>query len=93
MNKTIYLWGFDVILKLNMSRTCFGVWDMTQLQFFLNEEFSCPCSLYPIKMRWYILDKCRRFNKYWNPRRDSIAHFTQFLDRNLRAFAFTTLSM
>jgi len=29
MNKTKYLQGFDVILKLNMSWTCFGVWDMT----------------------------------------------------------------
>jgi len=29
MNKTKYPQGFDVILKLNMSRTCFGVWDMT----------------------------------------------------------------
>ena len=63
-----------------------------QLQFFLNEEFNCPCGLYPIEMRRHILYKCRRFNKYWNPRRDSIAHFTQFLDRNLRAFAFITLS-
>jgi len=29
-NKTKYPWGFDVVLKLNMSRTCFGVWDMTE---------------------------------------------------------------
>ena len=29
MNKTKYPQRFDVILKLNMSRTCFGVWDMT----------------------------------------------------------------
>jgi len=28
-NKTKYPRGFDVVLKLNMSRTCFGVWDMT----------------------------------------------------------------
>jgi len=28
-NKTKYPWGFDVVLKLNMSQTCFGVWDMT----------------------------------------------------------------
>ena len=58
------------------------------LQFFPNEEFSCPCGLYPIELRQHILHKCRRFNKYWNPRRDSIAHFIQFIDRNLRAFAF-----
>jgi len=30
MNKTKYPQGFDVILKLNMSWTCFGVWDMTR---------------------------------------------------------------
>ena len=28
-NKTKYPRGFDVVLKLNMSQTCFGVWDMT----------------------------------------------------------------
>ena len=28
-NKTKYLRRFDVVLKLNMSRTCFEVWDMT----------------------------------------------------------------
>ena len=63
------------------------------LRFFPNEEFPCPCSLYPIKTRQHILYKCRRFNKYWNPRKDSIAHFTQFLERNLRAFAFTSIQI
>ena len=28
-NKTKYPQGFDVILKLNMSQTCFRVWDIT----------------------------------------------------------------
>jgi len=32
-NKTKYPQGFDVVLKLNMSRTCFGVWDMTCTKF------------------------------------------------------------
>ena len=58
------------------------------LKFFLNEDFSCLCSLYPIETRQHILHECRRFNKYWNPRRDSIAHFIEFLERNLRAFSF-----
>ena len=58
------------------------------LKFFPNEDFSCLCGLYPIETRRHILHECRRFNKYWNPRSDSIAHFIQFLERNLRAFSF-----
>ena len=58
------------------------------LHFFSNEEFSCPYGLYLIKTRWHILYKYKRFNEYWNPRRDSITHFIQFLDRNPRVFAF-----
>jgi len=61
-----------------------------RLKFFLTKDFSCLCGLYPIKMRRHILHECRRFNKYWNPRRDSIAHFVQFLERNLQAFSFTS---
>jgi len=37
-NKTKYPRGFDVVLKLNMSQTCFGVWDMTPLQGFPSRE-------------------------------------------------------
>jgi len=62
-----------------------------QLRFFPNEEFSCLCGFYPIESRWHILHECRRFNKYWNLRRDSISHFIQFLERNLGAFAFSSL--
>ena len=61
------------------------------LRFFFNEEFPCLCGLYPIKIRQHILHKYRRFNEYWNPRRDSIAHFIQFLERNPRAFAFMSI--
>ena len=35
-----------------------------QLQFFSNEKFSCPYSLYPIETRQHILHECKRFNKY-----------------------------
>ena len=45
------------------------------LHFFPNEVFSCPCGLYPIESRQHILHKCRRFNEYWNSRRDSVGHF------------------
>jgi len=59
-----------------------------RLKFFPNEDFSCPCGLYPIETRQHILHECRRFNEYWNLRRDSIAHFIEFLERNPRAFSF-----
>jgi len=59
-----------------------------RLRFFSYEDFSCLCGLYPIESRRYILYKCRRFNKYWNPRQDLISHFIQFLERNPKAFAW-----
>ena len=48
------------------------------LCFFLREDFSCLCSLYPIETRYHILHECSRFNEYWNPRRNLIAHFILF---------------
>ena len=59
-----------------------------QLGFFPREEFPCPCGLYPIKTRQYILHEYKRFNNYWNLRRDSIGHFLQFLVYNSKAFSF-----
>ena len=59
-----------------------------KLRFFPNEEFKCPCRQYPVESRYHILYKCRRFNEYWNLRRDSIAHFVMFLDHNPNVFAF-----
>ena len=59
-----------------------------QLRFFHREEFACPCGLYPIESRRHILHECKRFNNYWNPRRDSIGHFTLFLEYNSNAFFF-----
>jgi len=58
------------------------------LSFFPKEDFKCPCGEYPIEMRWHILFDCKRYNKYWNPRRDTIGHFTLFLEFNSNAFAF-----
>jgi len=60
-----------------------------RLRFFPNEDFKCLCNHYPIELRRHILHKCRRFNGYWNPRRDSLNHFTMFLITNPNAFAFT----
>jgi len=59
-----------------------------RLRFFLNREFRCLCGQYPIESRQHILHGCRRYNKYWNPRRDSINHFIMFLKQNPNAFAF-----
>jgi len=59
-----------------------------QLRFFPREEFSCSCRLYPIETRCHILHNCRRFNKYWNLRRDMISHFVSFLEFNPSAFSF-----
>ena len=56
--------------------------------FFPKEDFSCLCESYPIKSRHHILYKCRRFNNYWNPMRDTISQFVSFLEFNLNAFSF-----
>ena len=61
-----------------------------RLRFFLRENLSCSCSSYSIKTKRYILHECRRFNKYWNPRRDSISHFILFLEFNPSTFAFAS---
>ena len=61
-----------------------------RLRFFPREDFSCPCGSYPIESRCHILHECKRFNAYWNPRRDSVSHFVLFLEFNSRAFSFET---
>ena len=59
-----------------------------KIRFFPREDFSCLYGSYSIESRCHILYKCRRFNNYWNSRRDSISHFVLFLEFNLSAFAF-----
>ena len=59
-----------------------------RLRFFPRENFSCLYSFYPIKSRRHILHEYRRFNKYWNLRRDSISHFILFLEFNPNMLAF-----
>ena len=58
------------------------------LRFFSREEFTYPYSNYLIETRWHILHECKRFNNYWNLRRDTIAHFMLFLQFNTSAFSF-----
>ena len=57
-------------------------------RFFSWKEFQCLYSFYPIETRHYILHECRRYNNYWNPRRNTIAHFILFLEFNSREFSF-----
>jgi len=58
------------------------------LRFFPNKDFKCPC-FYPIESRRHILHEYKRFNGYWNPRRDFLNHLTMFLIMNPYAFVFT----
>ena len=60
-----------------------------QLRFFPNKDFKCLCDNYPIELRRHILHECRRFNGYWNPRRDSLNYFIMFLVTNPKVFTFT----
>ena len=59
-----------------------------RLQFFPSLDFSCPYDNYPIESRRHILHECKRFNGYWNPRRDTLKHFVMFLIANPNAFTF-----
>jgi len=59
-----------------------------RLRFFPNMDFACPCNNYSIESRRHILHECQRFNRYWNPRRDTLTHFVMFLTSNPNAFAF-----
>jgi len=61
-----------------------------RLCFLPGMDISCPCSNYPIETQRHILHECRRFNGYWNPRRDSLSHFVMFLTANPNAFAFVS---
>ena len=62
------------------------------LRFFSREDFLCPYSIYPIETRRYILHKYKRFNKYQNSKRDTIAHFALFLQFNSSAFSFSQVT-
>jgi len=62
-----------------------------RLRFFLSMDFSCPCNNYPIESRRHILHECKRFNGYWNPRRDTLKHFIMFLTANPNTFAFNDI--
>ena len=57
-----------------------------QLRFFSQEDLKCPCGLYPIETRQHILHEYRRYNNYWNSRRNTIAYFTLFLEFNSTTF-------
>ena len=52
------------------------------LKFFPQKDFMCPCGLYLIETRKYILHECKRYNNYWNLRRDTLVYFILFLEFN-----------
>jgi len=58
------------------------------LRFFPREPFECPCRVYPIESRHYILHNCRRYNKYWNSNREPLKNFVTFLEFIPGAFSF-----
>jgi len=57
------------------------------LGFFPREDFSCLYGNYLIESRF--LHECKRYNKYWNLRRDTIGHFVAFLEFNENVFSFS----
>ena len=56
------------------------------LCFFPNKDFSCSCKNYIIESRYHILHNYRRFNNYWNLRRDIISYFVSFIEFNKNEF-------
>ena len=58
------------------------------LRFFPRKEFAYLCGVYSIELRYHILYEYKRFNNYWNLRRNSIGHFSQFFIFNSKAFSF-----
>lgn len=54
------------IMRLITNHTPIGKY---RLRFFTKESISCLYKNYPIEMRRYILFKCPRYNKCWNPKR------------------------
>ena len=82
--------GHSNLLCARSSRTIINYAPIGEycLRFFPCKDFKCPCGNYPIESRKHILHKCKRFNNYWNPRRDIIEYFVFFLIFNSSAFSF-----
>ena len=59
-----------------------------RLRFFPKESIAYPCGNYSIETRRHILFECPRYNKYWNPRRESLMDILMFLKFNPEAFCF-----
>ena len=53
-----------------------------RLRFFPNEPFTCPCSIFPIETRAYILHGCVWYTKLWNPKWKSLKDILTFLEFN-----------
>ena len=59
-----------------------------RLRFFSQKNFKYSYSNYLIKTRHHIFYNYKRYNKYWNQRKNTISHFTLFLEFNSSAFLF-----
>ena len=82
--------GYSNLLYARATRAIINHTSISEyyLRFSPREDFLYLCSLYPMESRWYILHDCKRFNKYWNPRKNTIAYFLLFLQFNSNAFSF-----
>ena len=43
----------------------------------------CPCGDYSTETRRHILHKCKKYNNYRNPKKNTLAHFILFLEECL----------
>jgi len=62
--------------------------DKYYLRFFPQEDFMCPCDIYLIETRRHILYEYKKYNNYWNLRRNILAHFTLFMKFLFSLFLF-----
>jgi len=62
--------------------------DKYRLRFFPKKSIVYICGKYLIETRRHILFKCSRYNKFWDPKRESLKDVLTFLEFNPRAFCF-----
>ena len=74
-------------IRASRAITCHTPIGEYHLYFFPREDFICICGDYPIETRHHILHNCKRFNNYWDLRRDTISYFVAFLESNLNIFS------
>jgi len=91
-------WTSKMVLGYNnlVTPTCYALehWELSSIIHPLTNIIwgssleRTSCGIYPIETRRHILHKYNKFNKYWNLKRNTITHFTLFLQLNPSAFSF-----